>query len=99
MYDPKLSNRGAHALAKDERALRVCGGEQRDELFASVAGGTVDAAQGVRERVRDGGEHAIAFEVAVSIVILFEMIDVEHQHGVRRERSGGVFPLGGKGAL
>jgi hypothetical protein len=39
-----------------------------------------------RQRQRHGPQHGIPFDVAVSVVDAFELVEIEHRHGVKAAR-------------
>ncbi|HEY2897389.1 MAG TPA: hypothetical protein VGJ12_09655, partial [Gemmatimonadaceae bacterium] len=67
------------------------GARKKDHEFLSpVTADPVDVACGVLEELRELGEHEIADLVAVRIVHLLEVVDVEHDDGQRLVQAGRV---------
>ena len=75
----------AQALAEDARAVLVDAADEHGELLAAVARQHVLGAQGVVEHADDRAQHVVADEVAVRVVELLEVVDVEHE---QRQRLG-----------
>ena len=66
------------ALGELVGALEV-GLRQRDgHLLAAVAGGLVDVTRGLAQDAGDLAQHHVALQVAVGVVDLLEVVDVEH---------------------
>src|SRR5207302_8126196 len=76
-------NLGTDALCKDARSgIRSLVEDQR-ELFAAVTRADVRLAGAGQEDLRQLREHGIAIQVAVGVVDLLEVVEVDHQEGDR----------------
>ncbi len=69
--------------------------EHRDELVATVAECEIDAAQGAGDHLRGLCQHAAAGQVAVLIVDLFEVVEVQKEEAERLVEAAGAFDLCG----
>ena len=65
-------------LGELERAVAAGLRQRDDELLAAVARRLVDAARLLREDPADPAQDLVALEVAVGVVDLLEVVDVEH---------------------
>ena len=64
--------------------------EQDEELLAAEPAGEVAVPQHGLERRADRGQHLVALAVAVLVVDLLEVVQVEHDHGERCDRAVGL---------
>ena len=91
--ESELRDRAADALGFDQRAFEPGLGQHHHELFAAVARGDVGGAHLQREaavaaagqHVGDAPQQAIARRMAVAVVVVLEVIDVDEQ----QRRPGG----------
>ena len=88
---------GADALGGLESVLAVVAGEQGDELLATDAGADIAGAEVFGEALRDAGEGGVAAGVAVAVVDLLEVIEVEQEEGEREVVAAGDGDLAGGG--
>ena len=72
-------------LGDDERALHVHGGQDHGELLSAVARGEVHLSDGLAEDLGDLANDTVTLQVAVGVVELLEVVDVEHD-----EAEGGL---------
>ena len=68
-------------------------GEDDDELFTAVARYEIGFSRILTKEVGHGAEHIIPGGMAVCIVVLLEMIDVEEDEGEREVVAGGALEL------
>ena len=89
--DDRGLDRLAKSLGRDAGFLDLGGRQDRGELFAAVAAGQIHLAGRFHQHLADVAEHFVAGRVAVRVVELLEMVDVEdHQ----REWRLPALPLG-----
>ena len=70
--------------------------QHRDELIATVAEGEIDAAQGAGDDLRGLCQHAAAGQVAVLIVYLLEVVEVQKEEAERLVETAGALDLRGQ---
>ena len=79
---------GLHPLAQplrhDERALHVHRGQDHGELLPAVARGKVHLPDRLAEELGDFPDDAVSLQVAVGVVELLEVVDVEHHEAEGR---------------
>ena len=70
-------------LRDRHRLLDAGFNQEQDEFLAAVARDEIDFAQVTLELLRDVPEHDIPDEMAVRVILLFEVVEIGHQDGAR----------------
>ncbi len=83
----------AHLLGHRDGAVLVGIGQQQDELLAAEARDRIDLAQVAPQDLSDAFQDLVAFDVEVGIVVLLEVIDIEHHHGEFALEAHGALPF------
>ena len=94
LASPISATSRAQPLAEHARALLVDAAHEHGELLAAVARQHVLGAQRVVEHADHRAQHVVADEVAVRVVELLEVIDVEHEQRQRLRVPLGEADLG-----
>ena len=83
----------AHAFGDGQRILFVCAGQNHHKLLSAIAQENIALANALANLVCDVAQHAIAHDVAVGVVHLLEMVDIEHQQreGSPAAHRAGIF--------
>ena len=89
----------AHALGHCEAERRRAVRQDHRELFTADPGHRVHRADAVLQRVRHALQHQVAGRVAVAVVDLLEVVDVDHQHQCRLAGAGDAVDLAGECGL
>ena len=84
----------AHALGQVVGAVEVGAGEDDRELLAAVAGGLVDLARGLAQHPGHLAQDDVALLVAVGVVDVLEVVDVEQHERQRLAEALGALDLG-----
>jgi hypothetical protein len=84
--DADRPDRGADGFGDLNRAVGVRRGEQHQEFLAAVASNEVAFPHRETHRDADGREDFVAAVVAVEVVDLFEMVQIEQDGGQRGDR-------------
>ena len=85
---------GAHALGQVVGALEVGARENDGQLLAAVAGGLVDLARGLAQHAGHLAQHEVALLVAVGVVDVLEVVEVEQDEAHRLAEALGALDLG-----
>ena len=85
MLDAEPLNRRAHFVRHTIRALIVGAGEHEYKLLAAVSGDKITwTSSDRRQRPSDLGQHRVAGLMTETVVVVTEVIDVDHDDGKRR---------------
>jgi hypothetical protein len=86
-------------LARARRAVGGEVGDEHEELVAAVAGHEVGRAGGALEPARRLAQQLVAGLVAVGVVHLLEVVQVDVEHGDGMARAAALGPGPGRDAL
>ncbi|MNV52548.1 hypothetical protein D3C71_1446480 [compost metagenome] len=86
--DGRIGHRTPNALGHHAAKGGLAGGQYHGKLFAAVARQGVHGAYTGRQRARYRLQHHITRQMAVGVVHLFEVIDVQHEQQRRFARAG-----------
>ncbi|HEX7436379.1 MAG TPA: hypothetical protein VF308_06725 [Caldimonas sp.] len=95
MFDLRVGHGTQAALRDDARGLEIGAGQQQGEFLAAIARDEFALAlDGLADEARHRAQPFVAGGVAVAVVVVLEMVDVDHQqrHGLALAR--GARPLG-----
>ena len=88
-----VSSATRRPLRELERARKVGLGEDQRELLAAVSTGEVDLAHAAEQELPDGAQDRVAGLVAMGVVDLLEVVEVEEDERERVADAVGATPL------